>query len=201
MDIDGMKRQQSQNGQSIVEYIFVLIIIAAIAYFVVIPWVQQNLLKNNEQNVNSQGAWEIGEIRVLNEKVTDILAIDTVTLPNCNGSSELTVERNFTQEIAKEVTFKLDVNVSLPLELLQSGIRTHFGVTDSQSLTESFNVQMSAAPGTTVIYEVEWTKTSTTGEVDVIQGDTKLPQEFTIVDSLKANLREPTRIPCPTPTS
>lgn len=200
-----MKQKSSQHGQSVVEYIFSLIALAAIVYFIVIPivipWIQKNLLKNDTQNANMQGAWEIGEIRVLNEKLTDILAIDTVTLPNCNGSSELTVDRNFTQEIAKEVSFKLDVNVSLPLDLLQSGIRTHFGVADSQSLTESFNVQMSAAPGTTVTYEVEWTKTSTTGEVDVIQGDTKLPQEFTIVDSLKANLREPTRIACPTPTS
>lgn len=57
-------------------------------------------------------------------------------------------------------------------------------------------VEMSAEPGTTVTYEIEWLEISTAGVIEVKQGNNTYFVEFTVVDSLRANIHQPVQSPC-----
>jgi hypothetical protein len=145
---------------------------------------------------------EIGEILIMSKDIKRVVDVNSITLPNCDGSSELGFSRQLNRETKKEIHIQADPSItfSIPLDLIKTTIEAYFGTDESESITETITVQMSAAPGTTVTYDIEWIEVSIGGMIELIYGPDSYFQEFSIVSSLEANIREPRQTVCSTPT-
>ncbi|GEM_PF-3147679 len=219
-----------QRGQGLVEYAIIAVVVLIVGYVVLRvgwSWLEKNVFDRGGSNVGiealpenitgtripvsltqapiSSQDVELGEIIVTNEELTDIVAVDSIELPNCNGSRDLTITRSLNREITRHVSIRVDAeaNFTLPMNIAEAEIKAFYNVEDNNSISESIDVEMSAAPGTTVTYEVEWVEISKAGVIEVIVGEDRYFQEFTMSDSLEANIRQPTQEPClnstPTP--
>ncbi len=148
---------------------------------------------------------QIGQIVLTGSDLENVLALDSLTLPNCQGSSELEVAHSF--EKSAERTLSLQAGLTIGGEAsatlwdvveakLQAQIELQLGYTIGETLTESMTITMKAAPGSNVTYEVEWVEVSKTGVVEVtVDGQTYFV-EFMVVDQLQVNIHEPVQTAC-----
>lgn len=149
--------------------------------------------------------FEVGEIILSGSSIENVIGIDTITLPNCMGSSELSITRTFSKAhqrrtiVLGESETRLRGGARLPAFLtgeLEVAISEVIGSETRETLTESLELAMQAAPGTTVTYEIEWVEVATTGVVEIIREDGLEFWEFYISDSIQANLRQPFQTEC-----
>jgi Tol biopolymer transport system component len=149
---------------------------------------------------------QIGEIIIQDARVESILGVNSMMLPNCSGSSALDVSKTFTKSIERELTF--DVSADLNAEFnasfwnsahlrLEAELEAKLGLKTKETLTEEITVEMHAAPGTTVTYEVEWVEMAVSGLLEVIDGDQIVYVPFSIPDTLHVNIQQPYQEDCP----
>ncbi len=137
-----------------------------------------------------------GEIIISSTDVEKVVSVDTVTLPNCNGSSPISITRTFTKSSERRVVMEAEGSAEIAFGIAKAEIETYSALDDNQSMSESLELQMSAAPGTTVTYEIEWVEISTTGVLEITKGDEISFLEFSVPNALRANIRQPIQIPC-----
>lgn len=141
---------------------------------------------------------EVGEMVINNTALEKVIAVEPITLPNCNGSSELEISREFTKSTERNITHHAGAGASALVGVVQVYLETYASLSENNALTESLEVEMRAAPGSTVTYEIEWVEVSTSGVLEVIQNDTVHFVEFSIPERLRANIRQPIQTPCDT---
>ncbi len=148
---------------------------------------------------------QIGQIVLTGSDLENVLALDSLALPNCQGSSDLEVAHSF--EKSAERTLSIQAGLTIGGEAsatlwgvveakLQAQIELQLGYTIGETLSESMTITMKAAPGSNVTYEVEWVEVSKTGVVEVtVDGQTYFV-EFAVVDQLQVNIHEPVQMAC-----
>ena len=139
---------------------------------------------------------EVGEVVINNAALEKVIAVEPITLPNCNGSSELEISREFTKSTERNITHHAGAGGSALVGVVQVYLETYASLSENNTLTESLEVEMRAAPGSTVTYEIEWVEVSISGILEVIQNDTVHFVEFSIPERLRANIRQPIQTPC-----
>lgn len=144
--------------------------------------------------------YEVGQVVTSSTTIDRVIAVEPVTLPNCNGSSDLTVRRTFTQEVDRVPELmnfdaaRFNVSAQTVIGVVNAGI----GVDPSEGspLTESYELEMSAAPGTSVEYNVQWILSSRTGVIEFNGENDVVYVEFTVPQTLRALTEEPQQFPC-----
>lgn len=145
----------------------------------------------------------IGEVTLSSASLDRIISSETVTLPNCEGTSELTVRRSFTQDVERIPqirpfdTAALDVSV----ETAVVEVKVKLGIDtaeESPTISETYELEMSSAPGSSVSYTVNWVLVSKAGVLEVIGENDVQFIEFTIPDSLHVEIGEPEQVQCAT---
>lgn len=142
----------------------------------------------------------VGEIIVTNNQLGNIIAVEPVTLPNCNGSSDLTLTRTFSKSSERRVSVSEESSAGVlagPVfaqAIVQ--IDKEIGSEETEVISEAIELAMTAAPGSTVTYEIEWVEMSTAGIVEIVIEDHTEFIEFSVANALRANIREPIQSPC-----
>jgi len=154
---------------------------------------------------------EIGEIILTDTRVDEVVDVSTIDLPNCEGTSELTISREFSYETRRSTSQRsersfnfsprLAVRQSLfrfstRFNLIRARISNSLAIEESEILTETIEVELKAAPGTSVSYEVQWVEVSNVVLVEFIQGDNRFFEEYLVTSSLKPNVLDPVRNEC-----
>ncbi len=156
------------------------------------------------------GVFSIGEVLITNTDLTRILSSDEQTLPNCNGSSELTIRRSFRKATETKIeyqtsnTIRSEISSRIPFADLGASITSAItdmtGRTEGESIEEAIEVEMAAAPGTAVKYQIVWMEVFTAGVVEIIEKkgeeENHYFQEFVITSTLRAEPSEPERKSC-----
>jgi len=204
-----------ERGQGLIEYalilvIVIVIIVVGIKYILppIISFISPDKAPSSEdhntsnatQSTTSGENTSIGDIQITNENFEQVIAIDPIFLPNCYGSETLRMNRTLEKNIVSEIHFDLDTSLSgaIAPEVLTAAIEAKTGTSEQEEIRESFQIEISAAPGTQVWYEIEWIEVSISGIVEIIIDGVPHFQEFTETSSIKARMTEKSAVACPT---
>ncbi len=144
--------------------------------------------------------YQIGDVTVSSTTIDRVISVEPVTLPNCNGSSDLTVRRSFTQQADRTPTLmdfdsaRFSLSINSIIGVINTGL--DLDPAESSPLTETYELEMGAASGTSVQYDVQWVLTSRTGVVEFAGDNDVVYVEFTAPQMLRAITQEPHRYPC-----
>lgn len=162
----------------------------------------------------------IGEVIVVNPNVRQVLAVDEIQLPNCQGTGELEFRRTLERAEAASNTFaegEIDETCSTSGNGFRGGA-SYFGIsleawneakseicerfheqlsyTEGDLLQESLEVTMRAAPGSTVTYALTWLRISQVGLVELTVGNDATFMPFSIDSQLAVEVEEQGQTPC-----
>lgn len=197
-----------QRGQGVSEYlifIFIGLIICGVIYlmsdlsFSGIVTAINRSMQPQTSNPASQPQGETIEIVGVTVDSQNIdRVIDTVSLevPNCTGSGEVTMTRTISRTVAREVQFGVETGSGFPLGPVIQQIEGQLGFSSSEEITESAEISLKANPGSTMVYAVDWIGVSSSGNVEIKNGDTTEEVPFTVANSLNFQIRELEPIPC-----
>lgn len=208
------KENSLEQGQGLVEYIIGIIFLAIIAFIVYQvgwPYISsilnppaQPIPSSSESHSAANQDLKFGNITPIETKLERVVDVDTIRLPNCEGSSELSVEKALTKSVSKNISFleetSLAVSPLFNLASIQAHIAKSLNVDTGSEISNTTVIEVKAAPGTTVIYEIAWLEVSSQATIEVIADGETYIQPFSISDSLEADIRQPTREACATAT-
>jgi len=142
----------------------------------------------------------IGEIIVRESTVESVVDVDEFYLPNCAGTEPITIRRGISRAFRRNINILADANFELnfriPLVDIESSLRAYFEVDESQTTVTTYEIEVRAAPGSTVTYSVNWVTVSTQGLVEIITPNRTQFIEFQIPNSLQAIPLQPVQTPC-----
>jgi hypothetical protein len=206
------KRSKFEEGQESLEYLAILAgtvaIIVIVIFFRPYLWsylsaTWQNVwLTQQESTVEIEGVGEVtlGTVTIEAENIVKVIALDTISLPNCNGSSELTISREYQRSIQQNIEYTNSAELSIDTSRFLGDISAHIydvlHIENISEIRETSTVEVSAAPGTSVTYSVDWIETQQVGTVEVTKGDAVYLVEFTFPSTLKIQVKEPASEVC-----
>jgi hypothetical protein len=137
-----------------------------------------------------------------------------VNLPNCEGTSELTVEQSyeFSVERSRTITASVDASINATATITESTVpvfdiaavvyaeaNASYNVEDfsQNTITTSQSIIMSAAPGTSTRYSLAWVLTSYqgTGLLEYLNAD-PIEISFVFDDSLRLDVLDSENVGC-----
>ncbi|MBZ0304141.1 MAG: hypothetical protein K8J31_30680 [Anaerolineae bacterium] len=139
---------------------------------------------------------KIGEVIINNTNLEKVIAVEPITLPKCNGSSELVISREFTKSTDRRLILHAEGEIDASIGIAKAHLEAFSSLADNHSISESLEVEMRAAPGSTVTYEIDWVEVSTSGILEISENDTIRFVEFSVPEMLRANVRQPIQAPC-----
>ncbi len=156
----------------------------------------------------SQYDIEIGEVTSRDADLVKVLSVDHLELPNCDGTGELTITRSFSKSIPQIPDFSAttsfaNIEVNIPVDQVMSAILDHYNLQEETTVTsESYDITVTAPPGTKVGYEIQWLLVSKSGVVEITVTDKETGNreikyhEFYIPASLEARVQPPVQEAC-----
>lgn len=122
-----------------------------------------------------------------------------IPLPNCGGSETLPIDKS--QSVASSVIVNVQISFSVGGQLgndvvgkLEAEIAAQYGVQVGQQITWTTGGRFAAAPGTHIIYDVQFIEVWQLGQV-LLADNTSIP--FEILTAVDIETRNSRNIPCP----
>lgn len=148
-----------------------------------------------------------GEVIIARSDVENILSVETITLPNCNGLTDFSMVRHFAKESSRTISFGGESTLQTTLDVtaqywaqvklnVEAYIRAYFDYEGTEIISESIDLEFIAPPGETLVRDVTWVEVSTSGFIEVIRNGQIYMLEFTIPSTLRAVPSEPTYQDC-----
>lgn len=148
---------------------------------------------------------QIGPVTITSTHLERVLDIDTFNLPNCDGTGIFTIRKQFSKQIERVITLEesstsgMGLTISAPIGFeIKQEIGKVTGLAEGEMITESLEVEMTAAPGTRVTYELDWIEVSISGTVEIIEGDKSYLVGFNVQSTLQVRPRPPYQTICET---
>ncbi|MAS34679.1 MAG: hypothetical protein CL610_11775 [Anaerolineaceae bacterium] len=192
----GMARNETPNSKKETAVLYSDILLPAIYRLEAAANIDYFAELGLERPADAPGNIQFGDITINNTALEKVIAVDPITLPNCNGSSELVISREFSKSTERQVSLQGTTGLATSPIGAYAYIEASITQADSNILTETLEVEMHAAPGSTVTYEIEWVEISTSGILEIISHDIVQFVEFSVPERLRANIRQPVQTPC-----
>lgn len=171
------------------------------------PW------EGDIEDIEASLPLEIGAIHISDRELVSVVDSQEITLPNCLGSEALSLTRTFSRESERYITFgeSQEENFGAYLEWdwqLTSSMKLHaeagarreiaeyYGFEEGEVISESTEVRLVAAPGTTVTYTLDWTLVNKVGVIEVTRGDETVFVPFQIAETLELVIHDPYQTEC-----
>lgn len=142
----------------------------------------------------------VGEIIIQDQTTDQLIAVDEFKIPNCDGTAPLTLRRERNRTIERQIRFYTDAQIEAEFGIavadLHGRVQTQFELENNETVSESTELEMTAAPGTTVIYQIRWLEVSTRGLIEITKGDRTEFVPFAITDSIRPEIQQPIQAPC-----
>lgn len=145
----------------------------------------------------------LGEITIVRTDVENVLSVEQVVLPNCNGINDFRMNQTFTKESARTVRFGGEASLQSTLDIsanywaasmnltVEAYLMAYFDYERDERIIQSVELEFVAPPGYTLRRDVRWVEVSSTGYIEVIRDRQIYLLEFTIPSTLRVVLGEP----------
>ena len=210
-------RRDRASGQGIIEYLLVLVLLAVVV-IVFLSFSEEFFGKVREffggspqseptptstlspviipTPIVTHEPVQYGEVFYTGGTVTRVIDTQVIDIPNCNGSSEIERVRTFTKTISREVRILTGAEAELEISVLRVYINGQLGTDETETIGDSQQITLRAAPNSSISYTVKFVEESKVGMLEVIQGSRTQYIEFAIPSVINIQQEEPTRITC-----
>ncbi len=142
---------------------------------------------------------EILDIHILDQAITTVIDMREFELRNCAGSGELVLTQQSTKSRARRFAWEAENTAEweVPHASIHACLMTRCGIHVGETMEECVSVEMRAAPGTIVVYELEWVEVRLAGEMDLYIAGEIVTRRFTVGHRLGVNVTSSRQLDCP----
>jgi hypothetical protein len=122
--------------------------------------------------------------------------IQTIEIDNCDGKGDATRTEQRSQSVDVTISAEIAAKIGASAEIISAEVQAAVGVANTQGKERSTSIQLTAPPGTRMLFQLMWTGKEQIGIVENIRGSS-IPIAFRDFTPTDVRIKSQSDIGCP----